>query len=174
MSTTRNEEEIIQQVLKIFSAQLEKGGFRKTPERFAILEEIYKRNDHFDAEALYIHMKNRSYRVSRATVYNTLELLVNCDLVKKHQFGKNLAQYEKSYGYKQHDHIICANCAKVVEFCDPRVQQIKDMVGELLNFKISHHALNLYGVCGSCQKELEFKAGRPASAPEPPEPGWGD
>src|SRR5690349_22375543 len=83
MSATRNEQELIQQVLKIFTTQLEKAGLRKTPERFAILEEIYKRTDHFDAEALYIHMKNRSYRVSRATVYNTLELLVNCDLVKK-------------------------------------------------------------------------------------------
>ncbi|MFN7834124.1 MAG: Fur family transcriptional regulator, partial [Bacteroidota bacterium] len=141
MSTHRNEEEIIQQVLKIFTTQLEKAGLRKTPERFAILEEIYKRHDHFDAEALYIHMKNRNYRVSRATVYNTLELLVNCDLVKKHQFGKNLAQFEKSYGYKQHDHIICANCGKVVEFCDPRVQQIKNMVGEMLNFRITHHSL---------------------------------
>lgn len=174
MSTPRNEQEIIQQVLKIFSAQLEKGGFRKTPERFAILEEIYKRNDHFDAEALYIHMKNRSYRVSRATVYNTLELLVNCDLVKKHQFGKNLAQYEKSYGYKQHDHVICAHCGKVVEFCDPRVQQIKDMVGELLNFKISHHSLNLYGVCGSCQKEIEFGIVRKQPREMDDEPGWGD
>jgi Fur family ferric uptake transcriptional regulator len=96
-------------------------------------------------------MKNQNYRVSRATVYNTLELLVSCDLVKKHQFGKNLAQYEKSYGYKQHDHVICADCSKVVEFCDPRIQQIKNMVGELLNFEITHHSLNLYGICGSCQ-----------------------
>ena len=174
MSAHRNEQELIQQVLKIFTTQLEKAGLRKTPERFAILEEIYKRTDHFDAEALYIHMKNRSYRVSRATVYNTLELLVNCDLVKKHQFGKNLAQFEKSYGYKQHDHIICANCGKVVEFCDPRVQQIKNMVGELLNFRITHHALNLYGICGSCQKEMEFGIQRKQPKPADDEPGWGD
>jgi len=92
MSEISTEESNIKEVLNIFSTHLEKNNFRKTPERFAILEEIYKRNDHFDAEALYIHMKNQNYRVSRATVYNTLELLVNCDLVKKHQFGKNLAQ----------------------------------------------------------------------------------
>ena len=153
----RTKEDIIKEVMNIFSNHLEKNSFRKTPERFAILEEIYKRTDHFDAEALYIHMKTRNYRVSRATVYNTLELLVNCDLIKKHQFGKNLAQYEKSYGYKQHDHVICAHCSKVVEFCDPRIQQIKTMVGDLLNFEITHHALNLYGICGSCQKDIEAK-----------------
>ncbi|MEM1322117.1 MAG: transcriptional repressor [Bacteroidota bacterium] len=152
MATQKNLDHVIKEVITIFSGHLEKNGFRKTPERFAILEEIYRRNDHFDAEALYIHMKNQNYRVSRATVYNTLELLVNCDLVKKHQFGKNLAQYEKSYGYKQHDHLICVNCGKVLEFCDPRVQQIKNMMGELLDFNITHHSLNLYGECqgGQC------------------------
>jgi Fur family transcriptional regulator, ferric uptake regulator len=77
-------------------------------------------------------------------------------LVKKHQFGKNLAQYEKSFGFKQHDHVICTQCGTVTEFCDPRIQNIKTMMGDLLNFEITHHSLNLYGLCRACQKEREY------------------
>ncbi len=143
MEAARRQEE----VNKIFTSYLEKKNLRKTPERYAILEEIYSRGGHFDVDSLYISMTDKNYRVSRATVYNTLDLLVDCDLVTKHQFGKNLAQFEKSFGYRQHDHLICIDCNKVSEFCDPRIQNIQNTVGELLQFEVIHHSLLLYANC---------------------------
>jgi Fur family transcriptional regulator, ferric uptake regulator len=138
---------LLSEAKQLFTHYLEKNKQRKTPERFSILEVIYSRDDHFDAEELYLQMKNAGYDVSRATVYNTLDVLVECELVTKHQFGQNHALYEKAYGSRQHDHLICIDCGHVFEFCDPRLQQVQSTAGELFQQNIKNHALTLYGNC---------------------------
>jgi Fur family transcriptional regulator, ferric uptake regulator len=137
--------EIYEDVKKIFISYLEQNAHRKTPERFTILKEIYAFDGHFDIETLYIKMKNNNFRVSRATLYNTMDLLINSNLVVKHQFGQNSSLYEKSYKFKQHDHLICIDSEELFEFCDPRIQEIQKSLEATFKVKITHHSLTFYG-----------------------------
>ena len=135
------------EVQRILSETLKARKQRQTPERFAILDEVYATVGHFDADELYARLQEKGVRVSRATVYNTLDLLLDCNLVVRHQFGSKQATYERGYSYRQHDHLICLDCEELFEFCDPRLQAIQEMVQEIYQIGITSHSLQMYGNC---------------------------
>ncbi|MEI6694537.1 MAG: transcriptional repressor [Bacteroidota bacterium] len=131
-------------VKKHFINYLEENKHRKTPERNTILKEIYAFNGHFDIETLYVKMRKSRYAVSRATLYNTMELLINCNLVTKHSFNETSAIYEKSFHFKQHDHVLITDSNEILEFCDPRIEEIKKSVENLYNVNVIEHSLVFY------------------------------
>ena len=96
-------------------------------------------------------MKNKNYRVSRATLYNTIDLLLECKLVIKHQFGNNIAQFERAYNNRKHEHIVCKVCGKVEEFADSRLEEIVEHVEEKYDFTVHHHMLYIYCICSNCK-----------------------
>ncbi len=132
---------------QIFREFLRKKGYRATPERDAVLREIYSDAGHFDADELFIRLKQKKYAISRATVYNTLELLVECNLVSQNSFGHKHLHYERTYGYEHHDHIVCNQCGEVFEFTNPQIEEQQQAVCRNLGFEIRQHTLQIFADC---------------------------
>lgn len=139
--------EVIKDVLRQY---LKDKGLRNTPERYTILEEIYNYDEHFNVDDLYLLMLQRKYHISKATIYNTIEVFLDAELIRKHQFGEG-STYEKSYFDKQHDHLVLYKSGsdkeieEIIEFCDPRIQAIKDSIENIFNVKIDSHTLYFFG-----------------------------
>lgn len=136
---------------------LDNKRMRKTPERFAILDVVYSRKDHFNVETIVDEMQARSFYVSRATVYNTMELFCVCGIVRKHQFGTREALYEKIVSSGNHHHLICSDCGKIKEVKDSELLKYIGMQ-KYGAFSVSYFSLYVYGICSACmrrKKKLE-------------------
>lgn len=150
----------ITHAVEIFTNYLKKGPYRVTPERFEVLENAFAQNEHFSADELYLLMKNEGSNISRATVYNTLELLVTCGLLSKQNFFGKEARFEKIIGVLDHNHIICVNCGRITEFKSAAVQKIQEAICEENNFVAVNHSFNIYGYCKdkkNCKSKLSIE-----------------
>ena len=133
---------------------LQEKHLRITQERHIILEEIMRGSGHFDADEFYTRLKTKGLKVSRATVYNTLDLLVDCGLISKYSFGENHSRYEKAFGRPRHDHLICLECGEIIEFVSERLNKIQEEVCRENGFKLQNASLQIFGICSKCQTKL--------------------
>ena len=135
-----------------FTEYLTANKCRKTPERYAILDMIYTEQRHFNMDSLYQAMNEKNFRVSRATLYNTMQLLIDCQLVLKHQFGNVMAVYERAYNNDFHLHLICTECHKIQEYKDAK---LKSMIRneKIKQFMPVRYSLYVYGLCNICAQK---------------------
>jgi Fur family ferric uptake transcriptional regulator len=131
----------------------ENRKLRATPERFAVLDAVLQSQGHFDAEALYYRMITKGIKVSKATVYNTLDLLQNCGLVSKYRFAENTSRYEKAFGRPRHHHLICLECGDIIEFVNDRLEKIQDEACADKNFSPQSSTLQVFGTCSKCKRK---------------------
>lgn len=133
-----------------FRAYLAERGLRLTAQRQLVLAEALRRAGHFDAEELYEAFRAGRKGVSRATVYRTLARLNECGLIKEALRLGGRARYEAVYGINHHDHMVCAECGRVIEFCDEAIEELQERVCRRHGFKPLEHRMGIRGVCRKC------------------------
>ena len=138
-------------LLNNFKDVLRKEGLKITPQRISVLEEIIKDKGHRESEDVYMAIKTRKTHVSRATVYRTLDILVQHGFARKLNLGDGKARYEKKIDSPHHDHMICNNCGKIIEFVNHEIEKIQEEIMKQHHFKLQQHSHQLFGICKECQ-----------------------
>jgi len=128
-------------------------GLKLTSERTALVREIFASHYHFEADELLMKMKQNNVKISRATIYRTLELLVKSGLVRRVHLGEDHYHYEHVTGNSHHDHLICTTCGAVIEFHDPALEQRQREICDRKKFTPTFHNLQILGICDSCRKK---------------------
>jgi Fur family transcriptional regulator, ferric uptake regulator len=133
-----------------FRDYLRSHGHRVTSERLEVFEEIYAQHGHVDAERLLDSLRRRGAKVSRATVYRNLELMVACGLVRKSRLGSGGHVYEHLHAGQEHDHLVCGGCGRVVEFVSPGITALQAEICRAHGFVPGRHTLQIQGLCNRC------------------------
>lgn len=136
-----------------FETFLRSRQLKLTGERLELVEEVFGQAHHFDADQLHLALKQKGKAISRATVYRTLDLLVQCGLVRKSSFGDQHAHYEAVRSNEHHDHLICLNCDAIIEYYRPDLELLQDTICESFGFKPMHHSHQTFGLCKACRNQ---------------------
>ena len=134
-----------------FKDYLLSQGLKTTQQRELILEEFLRSTSHLSTEELYLRLRRKNPRIGYATVHRTLKLFAECGIAEQRHFGDGQARYEASDHDEHHDHLICVSCGKIVEFEDPRIEELQVEVAGGHGFTIERHRLELYGSCADCR-----------------------
>jgi len=126
-------------------------GLRSTDARRKIVEVVLDTDDHFTAEDLLDRIRDRGYRVSRASVYRTLSLLCEGGFVESREFQRGQLMYERMFGQEHHDHLICTQCNRIVEFENDDIERLQEEVATAHGFRLESHSLRLFGLCPDCR-----------------------
>ena len=138
---------------QIFSEHIQKRGLRRTAQRDLILDIFLKTEEHLSSEDLYWLIQKEDASIGHTTVYRTLKLLTDAGLAREVRFGDGKTYYEHHYDHEHHDHIICTECGKVVEFFSAEIEALQDEMAAKFGFKLTHHSLRILGLCEECQKK---------------------
>jgi Fur family ferric uptake transcriptional regulator len=147
-----------------FLALIRQRGQRVTAERLALLDEIFTHHGHIDAEQLLASLRAGGVKISRATVYRNLDLLVECGLVHKHRLGRSRHLYEHVHAGQRHHHLVCAECGRVVEFLSPGIAALQTEICRAHGFAPGRHALQITGLCNVCAERAEEETTEAAAA----------
>ena len=140
-----------QNLLNQFKKILWGVGLKYTPQRVAVLEEIITDEGHRDCEDIYLALKQKGGRVSRATVYRTMDILVKNGFARKMELGDGRSRYESKVDSPHHDHLICTSCGEIVEFINQEIEDLQNNIAEHFHFKLQQHIHQLFGICKKCQ-----------------------
>jgi len=137
--------------LKAFRGYLKSQNLKYTSERETIVEVIFETHDHFDADQLETVLRKKDSKISRATIYRTLDLLIKSKLIVQHQAGFGRKIYEHILGHRHHDHLVCLRCNSFIEFDDERIEHLQKEVCKKKKFLPERHSLKIFGYCKKCR-----------------------
>jgi Fur family transcriptional regulator, ferric uptake regulator len=151
---------------EVFLKHIQKQGLKRTSQRDLILDVFLRTEDHVSGEDLYYLVREQDPTVGQTTVYRTLRLLTEAGLAREVRFGDGRAHYEHNYKHQHHDHMICSECGKIIEFYSPELEAIQDAMAAKYKVELTEHLLRMIGVCADCRRAGREKKPEGANRPK--------